>query len=1077
MALQPVVRTFLNSAKKYGNDVTRMNRTRVAGIFYPTNTQDILTVLELARSNGKKVSFAGTHHSMGGHTLNKDGYVIDTSLLDRILKFDEEKKLVTVEPGVKWSEVIHFLNKFGLSPLTLQSYSSFSVGGTVAVNAHGITNDKSMCESVESVRVITPDGKIALCSREINSDLFRHAIGGYGLFGFIDQITLRVGQNFPLHMQMVTTPVDSFSGYYQTVLNDVSVGVKIARINITNWQEVLTTVFRHSGQQPITDDLTPIPKIPPKFAQLVYKWLVPNKKFQKLRFWIEKNILRKPMDVTAHGSINRLLYETAGPMAELYSPLVNIDRTHILQEYFIPKEHFIEWMTFLKSHFTTTDYRHIRLLNITIRYLEKDNTTALPYAKADGMHAFVFYYRIPRTTDATEELETVHHSLVDEALRLSGTFYLPYLHHYSKEQMLEAYPGIDSFFHTKLAYDPRGMFSNRWYEAYATTVPNSLNHHASYVGSSTDPISQSRSSYSSYSSYSPRVSLDYLEGQDASESVEICEPNYYYRKLLSTSIGKYDFEQFLTFVFNVIPARDLMIQLEEIFSQDPNADDHRVFSVISEYCRNRRLNKFRTLGPTLRNLKSQKQEMATETYELLEQLNKHQVPYDGYMSIGDPGRYVNSLNSLLNIQGTTFVVHDRNSLAGMVERGSIIPVGSFVPIDYINVAPINIPSDSVDLATIYIGLHHFTPDGLDTFLKEMYRIIRSNGMFIVRDHNSTPEVEPILHCAHNIYNAVTGETLDTERNEIRHFKTVKEWERILGEYGFASAKIYRTQEHDPTENFLMCFVRNEDRMDIPTEIRSMINTNMQTGGVDREEASRPISQTLHTYPEWYTVHSIKALGAYLEHTPWYNFPYLTSIKTFWQVMFNGTRAVHKRYGFSDAYLCQYIIMNIIVGCIFSTAYTALGAAAFPVALLCKFFPDRITMRVVVVHDKQIDPTTFNAGITSLSKVDRDSDSVSYLRVPRYISFKNIAINMAKNNVDFALIARNREISVDISLAVSDENHHLLDNLDGCTTVSNYKVTPTSEKTNYVLMVDVKKLSQTIRYFDERNIEIVRISDY
>lgn len=39
---------------------------------------------------------------------------------------------MTAETGAQWTDLIRYLNDFGLSPRTMQSYSSFSVGGTLA---------------------------------------------------------------------------------------------------------------------------------------------------------------------------------------------------------------------------------------------------------------------------------------------------------------------------------------------------------------------------------------------------------------------------------------------------------------------------------------------------------------------------------------------------------------------------------------------------------------------------------------------------------------------------------------------------------------------------------------------------------------------------------------------------------------------------------------------------------------------------------------------------------------------------------------------------------------------------------
>ena len=60
------------------DDVTRMNPTEVDRIFFVRSSEDVKHVLKLARFYGKSVSFRGTKHSMGGHTLTENGFVIGT---------------------------------------------------------------------------------------------------------------------------------------------------------------------------------------------------------------------------------------------------------------------------------------------------------------------------------------------------------------------------------------------------------------------------------------------------------------------------------------------------------------------------------------------------------------------------------------------------------------------------------------------------------------------------------------------------------------------------------------------------------------------------------------------------------------------------------------------------------------------------------------------------------------------------------------------------------------------------------------------------------------------------------------
>src|ERR1044072_5135732 len=70
---------------------------------------------------------------------------------------------------------------------------TFTLGGSLSSNVHGRgLTMKPLISNIESFTLIAADGKSVRCSRKENSELFRLAIGGYGLFGLIDTVTLRL---------------------------------------------------------------------------------------------------------------------------------------------------------------------------------------------------------------------------------------------------------------------------------------------------------------------------------------------------------------------------------------------------------------------------------------------------------------------------------------------------------------------------------------------------------------------------------------------------------------------------------------------------------------------------------------------------------------------------------------------------------------------------------------------------------------------------------------------------------------------------------------------------------------------
>ena len=159
------------------------------------------------------------HNSIvqSGHSIaSQQGWEIDCKYL-RHMRYEEEQNRLRCGPGCHWSHLIQLLNAHGKSPRTMQSYCSFSVGGTLAVNAHGITTDYCFAESVLEFRLVrltsSAEAKVVVCrpkstlkgkeqkkKSSLSSDLFSLALGGYGLFGVITEVLLKVEDNYKLEL-------------------------------------------------------------------------------------------------------------------------------------------------------------------------------------------------------------------------------------------------------------------------------------------------------------------------------------------------------------------------------------------------------------------------------------------------------------------------------------------------------------------------------------------------------------------------------------------------------------------------------------------------------------------------------------------------------------------------------------------------------------------------------------------------------------------------------------------------------------------------------------------------------------
>lgn len=497
-------------SKKFGvpvDDISRLSRTEVAAVVCPRCEGDVVDAIAVASARGLSLSVRGTKHCMGGQALAEGGILLDMGGLNHV-RYNADARTITAGAGATWAEVIEVANQHGAAPVTLQSYCSFSLGGSLAVNAHGISSDDCLASSILRLTVVTADGAV---HRNVTRDgpdaqLWRHVVGGFGLFGVVTEVEVSLVDNCRLTADTVSVPVAALPSIYEGLIqgdaapadssaaravgsggagagagavgllsHDAAgpspprphVEVKLARLDITTLVTADMFLFSRAAPGSTVSALTPRPREMSPVGRLLYKWLAgPG---ASVRAAIERATGKAADWDVADTDRNALLFESAAPLAQLYSPLTVLDDTFILQEYFVPRAAFGAFVLGCRHPVLELLPKEpdVSLLNITVRVVRQDALTALPYAAAPGgVFAFVFYYRLRRTLAADAVLARYHDMLASLALRLKGTFYLPYRLHYSVAQLLQAYPSWPAFVAAKQAMDPRGVFSNAWWTQY-----------------------------------------------------------------------------------------------------------------------------------------------------------------------------------------------------------------------------------------------------------------------------------------------------------------------------------------------------------------------------------------------------------------------------------------------------------------------------------------------------------------------------------------------------------------------------------------------------------------------------------
>ena len=110
-------------------------------ILFPAKAQDINRIVEAIGDrpdNAISITPRGGGTGTNGQSLNRSVIVDCSRYLTKITSFDEEKRLVCVEPGVVLDQLNEFLKPYGLFfPANVSTASRATIGGMVATDASG----------------------------------------------------------------------------------------------------------------------------------------------------------------------------------------------------------------------------------------------------------------------------------------------------------------------------------------------------------------------------------------------------------------------------------------------------------------------------------------------------------------------------------------------------------------------------------------------------------------------------------------------------------------------------------------------------------------------------------------------------------------------------------------------------------------------------------------------------------------------------------------------------------------------------------------------------------------------------
>lgn len=461
------------------NDIhSRLNATQVAAVIEIDSIEATQHAVCRTRASGGTLAVAGGHHAMGGQQFVTGGTLLDARPMKRVLRFDRERGLVEIEAGIQWPDLVEFL-------VTSQDGSSsqwgivqkqtgadrFTIGGSISANCHGrgLTMPPIVAD-VESIRLVQADGSIIECSRAENRELFCLAVGGYGLFGVICAVTLRLvpRQKLERIVEMTTVPellqafTDRIAGgflygdfqfaidpdseeflhagvlsCYRPVDSDTRIPSDQRALDREDWQTLLALAHRGKARA---------------FEEYSRHYLATSGQI----YWSDLHQLADYTD-GYHEGLDRLLGASA-------------PSTEMISEVYVPRARLSDFMAAAAEDFRG---HGVDVVYGTIRLIRRDEETFLPWA-TDDYACVIFNLHTVHTQEGIAHSMAAFRRLIDLAIERNGGYFLTYHRWATREQVEKCYPQFSDFLRLKKRHDPDEVFRSDWYRHYAALFTTDL---------------------------------------------------------------------------------------------------------------------------------------------------------------------------------------------------------------------------------------------------------------------------------------------------------------------------------------------------------------------------------------------------------------------------------------------------------------------------------------------------------------------------------------------------------------------------------------------------------------------------
>ena len=445
------------AAEKPGTSISNASQTTLVHVWATVVPETVAEVGEAIRRSNGRLSVSSARYSPDTQFALAGALHIDMSRLNRVIRFEPMDGIIRVQAGIRWHELLRFIQPHGFAVKVMPQFANFSVGGSVASNAHGhYVGIGPLSSSIRSLGVVLADGSKVETSRTDKPDLFAAVVGGFGGVAVVVEVELELTENTRVMRKSIRLPAGQYVDHFKArIATDPGAVFHTAEFYAPSFRRLRATTWVRSEERCTDDQPLNLAGFDDPLRK-VFDWSRPTSWFGRMR----EELIVEPIRY-ARKVVHWRNFEASHDLVE-FDARIHEDPSLELQEYVVGPAHAMIFLTRLQE--IVARYS-VPAVHLSIRHYGRCDDSYLSLATRDAF-AFLLAVRAKPVDALKADYAVWSRELADAALEGEGSFNPAYHMHATAEQFARAFGQRAQLLQVKRKYDPANRFGNGLWSRY-----------------------------------------------------------------------------------------------------------------------------------------------------------------------------------------------------------------------------------------------------------------------------------------------------------------------------------------------------------------------------------------------------------------------------------------------------------------------------------------------------------------------------------------------------------------------------------------------------------------------------------